>query len=368
MLTDTSSCLFNDMQDQFAFRPTGSTTACIVAILKKITELLSYEPFVRLVALDFSKAFDTLRTSALFAKLANLPLDDLVYNWLLKFYTHRQHYTAFNGQVSTPLSINASVIQGSVPGPTSYSINASDLHPERKENSLFKYADDGFLVVPASADDSVDLEIDHISEWATKNNLRLNTGKSVDIIFTKKGCPSVLPQPHPNLRRVSEIKILGVYFTEKLEMSTHISTVESKCAQTLYALKLLRANGLSGQNLHVVCRSLLETRLSYACPSWAGFTTVEERGRLQKILNRAKRWGLNGGKDLPQFSKIVEEADASLFLKICRDEAHVLHSLLPDETSHTHNVRPRPHRFKLSCETTLQRKNFLSRMTFKNVY
>src|SRR5260221_8975771 len=103
-----------------------------------------------------------------------------------------------------------------------------------------------------------------MSGGAGKNNLRLNTGKSVDIVFTKKGCSVVLPRPNPNLRRVSEIKILGVYFADKLAMSTHISAVESKCDQTLYALKLLRANGLSGQNLHV-CRSLLETRLSNAC-------------------------------------------------------------------------------------------------------
>ena len=52
-----------DMQfsDQFAFRPTGSTTAALVSMLNKITHHLVTEPFVIVLALDFSKAFDTMR-------------------------------------------------------------------------------------------------------------------------------------------------------------------------------------------------------------------------------------------------------------------------------------------------------------------
>ena len=46
--------------DQFAFRPTGSTTAALISILHSITNLLAHEPYVHLIALDFSKAFDRL--------------------------------------------------------------------------------------------------------------------------------------------------------------------------------------------------------------------------------------------------------------------------------------------------------------------
>jgi len=47
--------------DQFAFRPTGSTTAALTAILQSITDQLSTNPFVIVIGLDFSKALDTLR-------------------------------------------------------------------------------------------------------------------------------------------------------------------------------------------------------------------------------------------------------------------------------------------------------------------
>ena len=56
-------------KNQFAFRPTGSTTAALIAITHTIAELLVEHPFVHVIALDFSKAFDTVRHSQLACEL-----------------------------------------------------------------------------------------------------------------------------------------------------------------------------------------------------------------------------------------------------------------------------------------------------------
>ena len=45
---------------QFAFRPTGSTTSALIALMRTITDLLATNSFFCLIALDFSKAFDTV--------------------------------------------------------------------------------------------------------------------------------------------------------------------------------------------------------------------------------------------------------------------------------------------------------------------
>jgi len=45
--------------DQFAYRPTGSTTAVII-ILHAVTHLLATNPYVIVIAIDFFKAFDTV--------------------------------------------------------------------------------------------------------------------------------------------------------------------------------------------------------------------------------------------------------------------------------------------------------------------
>ena len=75
--------------DQYAFRPSGSTTAAFISLIHKITNLLQKYPYVHVIALDFSKAFDTVRHSTLAAKCADLPLDDAVHNWLMEFLEGR---------------------------------------------------------------------------------------------------------------------------------------------------------------------------------------------------------------------------------------------------------------------------------------
>jgi len=49
--------------DQFAFRPSGSTTAALIYIFHTVTQLLTNYQYVTVIALDFTKAFDTVRHS-----------------------------------------------------------------------------------------------------------------------------------------------------------------------------------------------------------------------------------------------------------------------------------------------------------------
>ena len=86
--------------DQFAFIPTGSTTAAIIAILQAITDMLTCHPYVHLIALDFSKAFDTVCHSTLLEKLAKLNLPDEAYNWLKDFFDGHSHCTQFAEDIS----------------------------------------------------------------------------------------------------------------------------------------------------------------------------------------------------------------------------------------------------------------------------
>jgi len=75
--------------DQFAFRPTGSTTAAIITLLNTVINLLSSQPYVIVILLDFSKAFDSVRHTSLLCKLAQLDLPGHIYNWLADFlYNH----------------------------------------------------------------------------------------------------------------------------------------------------------------------------------------------------------------------------------------------------------------------------------------
>jgi len=64
-----------------------------IAILQSITDHLSTNPFVIVIGLDFSKAFDTLRHDTLLNKMAQLDIADPIYNWLVHYFSAHQHST-----------------------------------------------------------------------------------------------------------------------------------------------------------------------------------------------------------------------------------------------------------------------------------
>src|SRR5688572_22482467 len=65
--------------------------------------------------------------SALFDKISTLDIPEQIYNWLVEYHLERSHLTIFKGYSSSLLPINASMVQGSVLGPTNFSITGSDL-------------------------------------------------------------------------------------------------------------------------------------------------------------------------------------------------------------------------------------------------
>jgi len=159
------------LADQYAFRPTGSTTSALISIFHQITNLLQEHDYVHLISLDFSKAFDSVRHYSLVSKLAEFALPDCFYNWLIDYLSSRKHQTKAGNVKSSFRAINASIIQGSELGPVSYVFTAYDLHALFSSNILLKYADDTYLIVPAPNSALIQQELDHVSQWASANNL-----------------------------------------------------------------------------------------------------------------------------------------------------------------------------------------------------
>jgi hypothetical protein len=359
----TSPALAELLTDQYAFRPTGSTTAAIIAILSDLTHLINIHPYVHVIGLDFSKAFDTVRHSTLMEKLAAFPIDDQVYNWIANYLCNRTHCTKVQGVISPPLPINASIVQGSAIGPVAFILNATDLRASKPGNKLHKYADDTYLIVPANNSHTIASELDHIATWASVNNLRLNPTKSTEMVIRSGRNASQPPPPLPSISRVKQMEILGVTIQDNLGMDAHTRAVVGSACQNLYALKILKAHGLPTASLYNVCQATLVSRMTYAAPAWYGFTKAADRTNLQAVLTKATRWGLNM-KPAPQLDDLVKSADHKLFRNILSFTSHVLHSLLPPVKQTAHNLRRRTHGRILPVKTTSTERNFFIRMLY----
>jgi hypothetical protein len=357
--------------DQFAFRPAGSQAAAIITLLSLITNSLLTNPFVIVISLDFSKAFDTVRHSTLLEKFAQLPIPDEAYNWLVDYFRGHSHSTVYRDQTSTLKSINASIIQGSGIGPVSYVVNASDLGPMTTGNHLVKFADDTYLIVPASNVDSRSAELNNIEAWAQKNNLTLNRSKSKETLFIdpRRKRQYISPLPLPGVVRETSVTILGVTITDRLSASDHVRGIISNSARTLYALKVLRAHGMCDADLQVVFRSVIVAKLMYASSAWCGFIKEADRQRVDAFLLRSKRCGYCP-PDLPSFQQLCELSDEQLFNKIINNDQHLLANLLPPQTiaSQNYNLRNRTHNRQLPARSGhLTDSNFFTRMLYANI-
>ena len=142
----------------------------------------------------------------------------------------------FGNEVSEFQKIIASIIQSLTPG-----------------NLLDKYAEDTYLIIPATNVDSCTVEITHVEDWPSSDILRLNQTKSAEIVFValfSKRVKIITPPALPEIARVEPIKVFGVMVIQRFSVVQHIDAVQGGCAQTVFALRILQQHGILVNALH----------------------------------------------------------------------------------------------------------------------
>ena len=96
---------------------------------------------------------------------------------------------------------------------------------------MHKYADDTYIVIPATNAESKEAELVHVDEWAQRNYLKLNCAKSIEIVFEdcRRKSRTLFPHTLTDFHRVTQIKIFGVTITNNLSISEHVSDAICKC-------------------------------------------------------------------------------------------------------------------------------------------
>lgn len=353
--------------DQFAFRPTGSTTCALVYFMHHVTRLLESNNYVRCLMIDFSKAFDRVNHEVLLTKLSKLPLPDCILNWFISFLSNRSHATKCLGTVSSTLPINRSIIQGSGLGPTFYIVLESDLKAKSPINLIFKYADDTNLLVPECTDVQIQEEFEAILEWAAANKMTVNMTKTKEIVFRR-------PNPKIDLHfstflhieQVSEAKLLGVIFTNNLLFDSHVNFILKACSQRSFLLRRLRDQGLTRKQLNIVYDAIIISRIMYASQSWSGFLSRDLIGRINGFFLRMYRYGFC--QTIYKFEEISKFRDLTLFKQVLLPN-NCIHQLLPAEKNKIGiQLRPRGHNYVLPfCNYVYFRHSFLNRCLYNYV-
>jgi hypothetical protein len=147
-------------------------------------------------------------------------------------------------------------------------------------------------------------------------------------------------------------------------MSKHVGDTISACAQTLYALKTLRAHEMKNSCLQTVFKSVAVAKLQYGANAWRGFATPNDINRITAYLKKSVRAGFYA-QTAPSFKDISLKSDSRLFKSMYNNCYHTLYNLLPPKSAHCYNLRQRQHNLVLPVRTSsINDKNFIMRMLF----
>jgi hypothetical protein len=187
-------------------------------------------------------------------KLEKMGIRGIAYNWFKNYLAGRSQFVDINGVHSDALSIEISVIQGSILGPILFLCYINDFY---SATSLFTalFADDttglGKGKNLSLLTTYVNAELQKISNWLRSNKMAINTAKTKFIVFRTRGkrvnpadCMLVYndneigsPENPELIYPISRIyndgdeksfKLLGVLFDEYLSFDEHVTVCVQK--------------------------------------------------------------------------------------------------------------------------------------------
>jgi hypothetical protein len=354
------------IRDQYAYKITGSTTCALINLMHSVTKHLETCSYVRCVMIDFSKAFDTVDRIVLLNKLDALDVPKCIKVWIASFLSERYQMVACDGDLSSVLPVNRGIVQGSALGPTLFTIMVSDLRPISSDNDLIKFADDLTLIAPEFTDTDISDEMNAISAWAVTNKLAINYTKTKEVVFHRpKPSRVILPPPLTGIERVFMAKLLGVTLTSSFSYAEHVDSIVKQCNQRSFLLRTLRRRGLNAKVLEAIFNALIVSRILYAISAWGGFVTAADKGRLNALLLKCKKFGYCD--TITTFEQLLMTADRKLFRKT-QSASHCLHHMLPAIRNTSYALRERGHPFTLPhCTHSLFKRSFFTRMLFDQV-
>ena len=97
---------------------------------------------VRILLLNFSKAFDRFDHKVLMSKMARLGIPNFLIGWLTSFLTGRQQRVKLGEVTSDWTSVIAGVPQGTLMGTVTFLFHINDLHTDC---DTVKYVDDSTI-------------------------------------------------------------------------------------------------------------------------------------------------------------------------------------------------------------------------------
>jgi len=208
----------------------------------------------------------------LLLKLRKINIHGHIYNAIKLLTLNRTIQVRIGSTLSDKYIIENGMPQGSILSPLLFLIFINDFPQDTKNNiesSIF--ADDcafwkeGRNINHIS--NILQLHLDKISKWFNKWGLKLNTTKTVEIIFTKRRTLNIpkLKVSNMEINAVSHCKCLGLTFDKYLNLDKHISNLITKTTPIINLIRHLGGQSW-GANIKTQLQlyiALIKSKISY---------------------------------------------------------------------------------------------------------
>ena len=205
------------------------------------------------VAMDLSKAFDSMPHGLLIAKLFAYGVSKHACNLIINFLCNRRQRTNVMGKCSEWVIINRGVPQGSVLGPLLFKIFVNDLFYTDIDSIICNYTNDNHIVNWSNSVDELKVSLEKDAHrafsWFDNNHMDANPDKFQCISLDRFGRPPISISVDGNtIPSFDSIKVLGVTLDNNLHYDIHISNLCSKASIQINAMKRI------GKYLNMDCR------------------------------------------------------------------------------------------------------------------
>ena len=140
------------------------------------------------VALDMSKAFDTINIHTLIRKLLQTNIPCTIIKFIANYIKGRKAYTTYRNHTSKQRQFKTGVPQGGALTPTLFNIYTPDLPPPSAPVQVMAYADDITITSThtstSAAKKYIQPYLHKVFAWTKQNNLLLNPDKTTCTLFT----------------------------------------------------------------------------------------------------------------------------------------------------------------------------------------
>ncbi|XP_037811763.1 uncharacterized protein LOC119603706 [Lucilia sericata] len=311
-----------------------------------------------LVALDLSKAFDTVSHATLFEDILQSTMPNNTKRWIVNYLSGRQSFVEFRDRRSKPRRVKQGVPQGGVLSPLLFNFYLSKLPAPPQGVEVISYADDCTIMTTGHNIDELCVLVNgylhEIHQFFTARNLQLSPAKSSTTLFTtwtkEVNLNLGIVVDGVQIPTVHHPKILGVTFDSLFTSPAHATAITHKLRSRNKVLKALAGStwGMDKETLLATYKTIGRSVVNYAAPVWSPSLSDTQWRNIQSCQNAALRTvtgclQITTEHHLHEETKIlpVKEHNVMLtkqFLLGCHRRSHPNFNIIQLDTPPKHNT------------------------------